>query len=187
MPGLARSSQPLTPLGLPLRTASTTTESVAMPLYWSLSQLSETLPAFTRRVTSGASDSSTTSAASPPSTARLWSPDAPYDSLMVTPAPAGVFWKAGMSSLNASRGVEYATRVSSAAPPAAVAAPAAVGAAAEEVVGAAALPVDAGAAGLQPATRTASTAGNAKRGRMSLTSQSPDFHFVHRVSGEAAR
>ncbi len=38
-PGLTRSAQPLMRLGLPLRTASTTTESVTMPLYWLAFQL----------------------------------------------------------------------------------------------------------------------------------------------------
>ena len=61
-PGLTRSSQPLMFLGLPLRTASTTTESVTMPLYWLAFQLLSTSPLSTSRVMSGSSENSTTSA-----------------------------------------------------------------------------------------------------------------------------
>ena len=53
MPGLIRSAQPLMFFGLPLRTTSTTTESVTLPLYWSLFQSAATMPSLTRRVTSG--------------------------------------------------------------------------------------------------------------------------------------
>ena len=53
MPGLIRSSQPLMLLGLPLRTAMTTTESATMPLVGPAFQLGSTRPALTSRVTSG--------------------------------------------------------------------------------------------------------------------------------------
>src|SRR5207302_11184451 len=78
-PGLIRSSQVLMCFGLPLRVASTTTELVTNPWYLSLFQLASTLPAFTSLSTSGASERATTSALRPASTARSWSPDAPYD------------------------------------------------------------------------------------------------------------
>jgi hypothetical protein len=42
-------------------------------------------------------EKATMSAFSPDSTARLWSPDAPYDWVKVTFLPAGVAWKALMS------------------------------------------------------------------------------------------
>ncbi len=61
--------------GLPLRTMKTTTESVTMPLYSFWFQLLSTRPASTRRVMSGSSENSTTSAGRPPSTARDCSPD----------------------------------------------------------------------------------------------------------------
>src|SRR5438132_7279641 len=96
MPGLRRSSQVLMFFGLPLRVANTTTEFVTNPWYRPLFQSAATLPAFTSLSTSGASDSATTSAERPASTARSWSPEAPYDWLKDTPFPALVFWKAGM-------------------------------------------------------------------------------------------
>ena len=61
--------------GLPLRTMNTTTESVTMPLYSFWFQFLSTRPASTRRVMSGSSENSTTSAGRPPSTARDCSPD----------------------------------------------------------------------------------------------------------------
>ena len=76
-PGLSRSSQVLMPLGLPLRTVNTTTELVTNPWYLSAPQLGATSSALTSLLTSGASESATTSAGWPASTARAWSPDAP--------------------------------------------------------------------------------------------------------------
>src|SRR5215216_2488385 len=111
-PGLIRSSQVLMFFGLPLRTIRTTTESVTMPSCSFWFQLLSTSPASTSLVMSGSRENSTTSAGSPPSTARDCSPDAAYDWLKPTPLPSGVLLKAGISSLYASSGVEYATSVS---------------------------------------------------------------------------
>ena len=61
---------------------------------------------------SGASENATRSADSPAATARLCSPDAPYDCEKLTPCPAGVFWNAEISWPYASFGVEYATSAS---------------------------------------------------------------------------
>ena len=94
------------PFGLPLRTAKTTTESVRIPLCSSAFQSGATMPAFTRRVMSGSSENSTTSAGWPASTARLWSPDAPNDLEKPTSLPASVFLYASISFSNASCGVE---------------------------------------------------------------------------------
>src|SRR5581483_4792374 len=91
-PGLTRSSQPLMCFGLPLRTTRTTTESLTIPLYGLASQLGETIPAFTSRVTSGSVENATTSAGCPEATARLCAPEAPNDSLKPTPLPWGVCW-----------------------------------------------------------------------------------------------
>ena len=76
-PSLVRSSQVLRFLGLPLRTANTTTELVTNPSYSSLFQSSATRPASTSLVTSGSSESAATSAFSPPSMARDCSPELP--------------------------------------------------------------------------------------------------------------
>ena len=76
-PSLVRSSQSLMFFGLPLRVASTTTELVTKPSYSSLFQSAATFFASTSLSTSGASDSATTSAFRPASTARAWSPEAP--------------------------------------------------------------------------------------------------------------
>src|SRR6266511_5790902 len=46
---------------------------------------------------SGASENATTSASRPDATARLCSPDAPYNWENETPLPAADFWKAGIS------------------------------------------------------------------------------------------
>ena len=96
---VVRSSQSLMPFGLPLRTMSTTTELVTIPLYWFWFQPLSTRSASTSRVMSGSSENSTTSAGRPPSTARDCSPDAAYDWLKLTPLPSGVLLKAGISSL----------------------------------------------------------------------------------------
>src|ERR1051325_4519029 len=109
MPGLTRSAQSLIPFGLPFRVAMTTTESVTMPLYWLLLQAAATLPAFTRRVMAGSSENPTMSAFCPATTARLWSPEAPYDWLNSMFWPASVFWNAAMIFSYAACGVEYAT------------------------------------------------------------------------------
>src|ERR1700740_1950789 len=86
-PGLTRSSQPVMCLGLPLRTTRTTTESLTIPLYWLASQLEETIPALTRRETSGSVEKATTSAGCPDATARLWAPEGPKDWLNEMPFP----------------------------------------------------------------------------------------------------
>ena len=52
-----------------------------MPLVSLSFQSSATRPSSTRRVTSGSSEKCTTSASAPATTARLWSPEAPYDGL----------------------------------------------------------------------------------------------------------
>src|SRR5450759_61738 len=96
--GFDRTAQVLITIGLPLRTTRTTTDLVTKPSYWFWLQVLSTRPASTSRAMSGASENSTTSAGSPASTARLCSPDEPYDSLNSTFAPASVFWKAGISS-----------------------------------------------------------------------------------------
>src|SRR4051812_46034443 len=98
-PGLTRSSQPLIFLGLPLRTAITTTDWVRMPLVGVFFQLGDTCPLSTRRVTSGSREKCTMSALRPPSTARLWSPEAPYDVSNVTPLPSEVFCPAAGAGL----------------------------------------------------------------------------------------
>ena len=89
-PGLIRSSQPVMCLGLPLRTTSTTTESLENPLYGFAFQFLATIPSLTRRVMSGVVENATTSAGWPESTARLCEPDAPNDWPNDTPLPAEV-------------------------------------------------------------------------------------------------
>src|SRR5205814_3162576 len=84
-PGLSRSLHVRMCFGLPPRTMNTTTERVTMPWYAFLFPLEATRCALTSASTSGASDSSTTSAGRPWRTARACSPDAPYDWLKVTP------------------------------------------------------------------------------------------------------
>ena len=76
-PGFTMSSQDWMLSGLPLRTTKTTTEDVAMPLVALSFHVESTMPESTRRVTSVSSEKCTTSASRPPSTARLWSPEAP--------------------------------------------------------------------------------------------------------------
>src|SRR5262249_3165745 len=46
----------------------------------------------------------------PPITARVWSPEAPYDCENDVSLPAAVAWNAGMIFAKAAAGVEYATR-----------------------------------------------------------------------------
>ena len=98
-PGLTRSLHVLRCFGFPSRTTKTTTERVTMPLNLSLFQLCATRCFCTSDVMSGASESATMSAGSPAATARLWSPEAPYDCEKLTPWPAPVFWNAGISWL----------------------------------------------------------------------------------------
>jgi hypothetical protein len=105
-PGLIRSVQVLMPLGLPLRVAMETTESVTMPLVGLALQSSATRPALVSRVMSGSRENATRSAFKPDATARLWSPDAPYDWVKVMFLPAGVAWKALMICWYAACGVE---------------------------------------------------------------------------------
>ena len=96
-PGLVRSSQVVMFFGLPLRTTNTTTESVTMPLYWSWSQLATRAWRPPGASMSGSREKGTKSAGWPAATARLWSPEAPYDWVKVTPLPAAVLLKAGIS------------------------------------------------------------------------------------------
>src|SRR3954470_24011924 len=95
-PGLVRSSQVLMFFGLPLRTASTTTEFVTNPLAAFLSQPAATFFASTSLLTSGASERATTSAGRPACTARAWSPDGPNDCVNETPLPLVVLLNAGI-------------------------------------------------------------------------------------------
>src|SRR5580658_3489961 len=97
------------PSGLPLRTTSTTTESVTNPLYWLESQLDGTRLALTSFSMSDARENSTTSAFWPAATCFSWVPDGPYDGASFAPAPAVVAWNAGNSFSYAFCGVEYAT------------------------------------------------------------------------------
>src|SRR5437764_14183666 len=96
--GLIRSSHPVMCFGLPLRTTRTTTESVTMPLYWLAAHDFETIPALTRRGTSGAVEKATTPAARPEATARLCAPEAPTDGRNPTPLPPAACAKAEASA-----------------------------------------------------------------------------------------
>ena len=96
VPDLVRSAQVWMLLGLPLRTAMTATEAVTMPPCTPAFQSVATMPSLTRRAMSGSSEKATTSAANPASTARLWSPEAPKDSVKVMSLPCAVAWKALM-------------------------------------------------------------------------------------------
>src|SRR6516162_3584871 len=89
-PDLIRSSQPVMCLGLPLRTTSTTTESLENPFSGLAFQPLATIPSLTRRVTSGVVEKATTSAGWPESTARLCEPEAPNDCPKLIPLPAEV-------------------------------------------------------------------------------------------------
>src|SRR6202044_3833370 len=84
-PGLIRSSHPVMCLGLPLRTTSTTTESLENPCSELAFQSADTILSLTRSVMSGVVENATTSAGWPESTARLCDPDAPNDWLKPTP------------------------------------------------------------------------------------------------------
>ena len=77
--------------GLPLRTTSTTTESLENPFSGPEFQFAETMPSLTRRVTSGVVEKATMSAGCPESTARLCAPEAPKDWLKLMPLPPGVW------------------------------------------------------------------------------------------------
>src|SRR5439155_24020866 len=96
-PGLRRSFHVLSFFGLPSCTTNTTTERVTMPRYGFLFQLGETRCFCTSEVMSGSSENATMSASSPAATARLCSPEAPYDCEKLTSLPVDVFWKAGIS------------------------------------------------------------------------------------------
>src|ERR1700704_2223963 len=85
-PGLTRSAQLVMCFGLPLRVTNTTTESLEKPFSAFVSQLEATIPSLTRRDMSGVVENATTSAGWPESTARLWAPEAPKDSLKATPS-----------------------------------------------------------------------------------------------------
>src|SRR5215207_5969929 len=105
-PGLTRSANDWMFLGLPLRTTIDTTVVDKIP-WWSFwSQSLSTSLSSTRRVVSGVSEKCVTSALRPLTTARLWSPDGPYDSLNVTPLPASVLANAFSSAPSAAFGVE---------------------------------------------------------------------------------
>ena len=116
-PGFTRSSQVLMPLGLPLRTTITTTDWVRMPLLALSFQSEATSFSSTSFCTSGSSERCTMSAFWPPSTARLWSPEAPYDCLKVTPEPAEVLLKSAMTCLLACSRIEKPTRLTVPPPP----------------------------------------------------------------------
>ena len=105
-PSAMRSSQVSMPLGLPFWTTNTTTEFVQMPLVSLSFQSSATRPSSTRRVTSGSRERWTSSALAPATTARDWSPEAPYDSLKLTSLPASVSWKAEITPLFACSSTE---------------------------------------------------------------------------------
>src|SRR3954454_14535967 len=98
-PGLTRSAQPLMCFGFPLRTTMTTTDWVRMPLVGVSFQVVATCLLSTSRWTSGSREKCTTSALRPPSTPRLWSPDAPYDVLKVTALPSAVLFQSAMTCL----------------------------------------------------------------------------------------
>src|SRR5947208_1492731 len=98
--------------GLPLRTTRETTDPNGTPLVTSVFQSLATLLALTRRLTSGSTEKLTMSAGLPSTTARDWSPEAPYDVVTPTPLPSGVAAKAGMILLQPGSGTAYATRVS---------------------------------------------------------------------------
>ncbi len=115
-PGLTRSSQPWMPSGLPSRTTNDTTEDVAMPLVSLSFQSSATRPASTSRCRSGSREKCTTSASSPPSTARLWSPEAPYDVWKVTPSPSEVPSNSSNTGTLAASSTEKPTRLSRSPP-----------------------------------------------------------------------
>ncbi len=105
-PGFTMSSQVWMLSGLPLRTTNTTTDEVAMPLVGVSFQFSSTRPSPTRRVTSVSREKWTTSAAAPLSTARLWSPEAPYDVLNSASLPSSVFWKSSKTGSLAASSTE---------------------------------------------------------------------------------
>src|SRR5579875_386736 len=98
IPFLVRSLQLVMCLGLPLRTTNTTTESLEKPCSGFAFQLAATILSLTRRVMSGVVENATTSAGWPESTARLCAPEAPKDSVKLTPLPALVCWKAEVSA-----------------------------------------------------------------------------------------
>src|SRR3954454_13292311 len=110
-PGFTRSSHPWMFLGLPLGTTSTTTDWVRMPLVGVSFQVSETCLLSTRRCTSGSNEKCTTSALRPPSTARLWSPEAPYDVSKPTSLPSEVLFQSAMTCLLACSRIEKPTRL----------------------------------------------------------------------------
>jgi hypothetical protein len=105
-PALSRSFQVLIFFGLPSRTTKTTTERVTMPRNLPLFQFCGTSFFWTSALMSGASENATMSAFNPEATARLCSPDAPYDCEKLTSLPTAVFWNAEVSWPYASRGVE---------------------------------------------------------------------------------
>src|ERR1700759_704437 len=78
-PDLVRSVQSLSFFGLPERVAITATESVTKPLYLFWFHVGATIPASTSFCMSGSRERSTMSAFCPAMTARVWSPEAPYD------------------------------------------------------------------------------------------------------------
>ena len=76
--------------GFPGRTTRLTTDPNGIPLVTPASQFSFTFPASTRRVMSGSTETFTTSAVVPVSTARDCSAEEPYAVSTATSAPSGV-------------------------------------------------------------------------------------------------
>src|SRR5919112_480496 len=111
-PGFTRSSQPWMFFGLPLRTTSTTTDWVRIPLVGVLFHVAATCLLSTRRCTSGSREKCTTSACRPPSTARLWSPEAPYEVSKATFFPSDVLFQSAITCLFACSRIEQPTRLS---------------------------------------------------------------------------
>ena len=97
-PSLVRSSQVWMFFGLPLRTTNTTTESTSTPLYWPLVPVGVDEPGVDLAGDVRLEREVQEVGVWPASTARLWSPDEPYDWLKSTSLPSAVFWKAGISS-----------------------------------------------------------------------------------------
>ena len=92
--------------GLPLRVVMTATESVIMPLYWLAFQFGVDQLGLDQPVDVGRERERHDVGAWPAATARLWSPEAPYDWVNVTFLPAAVSWNALMSCGYAACGVE---------------------------------------------------------------------------------
>src|SRR4051794_25987588 len=90
-PGFTRSFQLRIFFGLPSRRTKTTTDRVRMPLDLFEPHVRSTTPPLTSALMSGQSERWTKSAFCPARTARVCSPEAPYDWLNETLLPALVF------------------------------------------------------------------------------------------------